>query len=116
MKRTYIPKWWADITQNPPGHTVAKDLFRATSFYCGLVLCFWIAFADYRHGREISPETALFLLGYALGTQGLKMYEKFQNRRTADDKGNPLAVPDPPGYTPPLMPQEENPNHTPPTP
>lgn len=105
-----VPKWWADITQSPPGHTVAKDLFRAQAFYAGLFLCFWIAYADYQKGRPISAEPALFLIGYALGVQGLKMYEKYQNRKTADDAGNPLAVPNPPGYVPGVMPQVENPN------
>ncbi|MCC2547729.1 hypothetical protein LJY25_14835 [Hymenobacter sp. BT175] len=105
-----IPKWWRDITENPPGHTVAKDLFRAQAFYAGLALCFWIAYADFRQGRGISFEPALFLLSYALGASALKAYEKFQDRKTADGAGNPLAVPNPPGYTPPIMDQVPNPN------
>ncbi|GAA4393647.1 hypothetical protein [Hymenobacter koreensis] len=110
-----IPKWWRDITENPPGHTVAKDLFRAQAFYAGLALCFIKAGADVVANRDVSAEPAIFLLGYALGVQGLKMYEKYQDRKTADDKGNPLAVPNPPGYTPPIMDQVPNPNapHTP---
>ncbi|MBG8552366.1 hypothetical protein [Hymenobacter guriensis] len=104
-----IPKWWRDITENPPGHTVAKDLFRAQAFYAGLLLCFAKAVAECM-GKDLSAEPALFLLAYALGASGLKAYEKFQDRKTADSAGNPLAVPNPPGYTPPIMDQVANPN------
>jgi hypothetical protein len=103
---------WSDLTKNPTTkHYVAKDVFRTLSFVAGLLLCFVVAAADvYGGGREVSAEPALFLLAFALGAQGLKQYEVQQNRRTADENGNPLAVPDPPADPPPIMRQVPNPN------
>lgn len=107
-----IPQFWRDITTDPvTGHTIAKDLFKAQAFYAGLLLCFVSAGSDvWGRGREVSIEPALFLLAYALGAQGLKEYGKFQDRRTADANGQPLAVPNPPGDVPAVMTQTPNPN------
>jgi hypothetical protein len=50
----------------------------------------------------------VFLLAYSLGAAGLKVYENYQNRRTATDAGQPLVEP---GFSPPTpMPQPTNPN------
>ncbi|SNR92821.1 hypothetical protein [Hymenobacter mucosus] len=109
VPRLGLLKTWRDITVDTrTGHTVAKDLFKATAFYVGVSLCCFIAYADFNKGRPISPEPALFLLAYSLGAAGLKVYENYANRKTATDAGQPLTEP---GYSPPIpMPQVPNPN------
>lgn len=99
---------WYDITKDPKtGHTVAKDYFKAVSFYGGifylLVLVPTVVLLTEPHlVLPIEPGVVMLLL--AFGLVGFKIIDNYLNRKTADDAGNPLVVP-PPGIVPPLMPQ-----------
>jgi hypothetical protein len=99
---------WADLTKDPKtGHYVFKDVARVLTLLVGVSIVACAAWADYQAKRPISLEGAGILLTYALGVGIQKTYENQQNRRTADDNGNPLAVPgtsEPPGE-PEIMPQ-----------
>jgi len=104
VPRLGVIQTWRDVTTDPAtGHTVGKDLFKATAFVVGAALCCFIAYADYEEKRPISNEPALFLLGYSLGASGLKAYENLTARKTRDADGA-LTAP-PPGPAPPLMQQ-----------
>jgi hypothetical protein len=99
---------WADITTDPrTGHTVAKDYFKAVSFYGGIfyllvLVPVVVLLTDPHIVLPMEPGVAMILL--AFGLQGAKILDNYLNRKTADDSGNPLATP-PPGFVPPLMPQ-----------
>lgn len=83
-------KVWSDLTVNPlTGLYVAKDVFKATAFYVGLVICILNVYLNYKMG-VVSNDTALILLGYAMGGTGLKMVDNYLTRKTADSNGAPL--------------------------
>ena len=107
---------WTDITTDPKtGHTVAKDLYKAQSFYAGLlyllVLVPGVVVLTPAHlVLPIEPGLALVTLAY--GLQTLKEVSNYFNRKTADGAGQPLTEP---GTAPPVaMPQVLNPNFPPP--
>lgn len=103
---------WADLTKDhKTGHYVYKDLSKVVAFVLGCGLVLFAAYADYRAGRPVGEWGTVILLSYALGIGALKYKELQENRRTADENGNPLAVPgsaEPPS-TPEVMPQKPQP-------
>ena len=105
---------WADITRDPKtGHTVAKDYFKALSFYGGLLYLLVLVPAvvlltDPHLVLPIEPGVVMILL--AFGLVGAKIVDNYLNRKTADDSGQPLAVPTPDAIPPEVMPQVANPN------
>lgn len=83
-------KIWLDLTINPlTGLYVAKDVFKASAFYVGLIICILNVYLNYKIG-VVSNDTALILLGYAMGGTGLKMVDNYLTRKTADSTGAPL--------------------------
>lgn len=102
---------WADITRDPKtGHTVAKDYFKAVSFFGGLfyLLALIPAVVLLTDEHVVLPEApGITMVLLAFGLVGAKIIDNYLNRKTADDSGNPLVAP-PPGVTPPLMPQAPN--------
>lgn len=113
---SYSPRWWRDITQDPrTHHVVAKDLYKAISFFAGLfyLLVLVPAVVMLTSNRLVLPlESGMALVTLAFGLQTLKEVASFFNRRTKDAKGYPLVEPGPPNQ--PLMPQVDSPSPSPP--
>ncbi len=108
--RWLIP-FWDDLLLNPQtGKVSAKNLFAAASFVVGIALSIMAVWADVQEHRPVEKSAILLLLGNGGLLAGMKVYQQQANRRTADEAGQPLAVPPPTTEVPSVMPQVENPN------
>ena len=106
---------WADITRDPvTGHTVAKDLYKALSFFAGLgyLLVLVPTVVLLTPANLVLPlEPGMALVTLAFGFQTLKEVSRYFQRKTADSAGQVLVEP---GTVPPVvMPQVLNPNFPP---
>jgi hypothetical protein len=112
---------WSNITKDANGHTVAKDYFKAISFFAGLiylvilvpaVILLCLKFRP-EHEPVILPiEIGVTLLGSSAYFQAAKEFSAYFARKSADGNAQPLSKP---GATPPdgpadMMPQPFNPN------
>ena len=108
--RLLIP-YWEDLVVNPQtGKPSAKNLFAAISFIVGIAGAIASMAADLYEHRLPNLTAVLLLLGNGGLLAGMKVYQSQANRRTADEAGQPLAVPQPADHAPEVMPQIENPN------
>ena len=104
MKKAAQFSVWHDLTRDPKtGAVIAKDYYRALSFFGGLVYELGLTPAVVLVTKEhiiIPQEPGITMILLAFGLTGAKVLDNYLNRQTADASGNPLAVP-PPGDTPP---------------
>lgn len=108
--RLFIPYWDVLIMNPQTGKPSGKNLFASVSFMVGIGLAIQSVQADVRAGRPVEKTAILLLLGNGGLLAGMKVYQMQANRRTADDAGQPLAVPPPDEGRPLIMPQVPNPN------
>jgi hypothetical protein len=107
--------YWEELILNPQtGKPSAKNLFAAMSFVIGIGGAVASIVADIVEHRPVEKTAILLLLSNGSILAGLKVYNMQLNRRTADETGQPLAVPPPATETPVVMPQVVNPNVAPP--
>ncbi len=102
---------WKDITCDKDGHVVAKDLYKAQSFYAGLfyLLVLVPAVVLLTPSSLVLPiEPGLALVTLAFSIQVIKEVSNYFNRKTADSYGQVLAEPGTDPVQP--MPQTYNPN------
>lgn len=110
----WLIPYWSELIINPQtGKPSAKNLFAAMSFVIGIAGAIASIVADIVEHRSVEKAAILLLLTNGSILAGLKVYNMQLNRRTADETGQPLAVPPPTTEVPPLMPQVVNPNHVP---
>ena len=108
--RLLIPHFESLITNPATGKASQKSLFGVVGFVVGIGGAVVAIGADLWEKRPVDNTTILLLLGNGLGLSALKVFQQQANRQTATSEGQPLTVPNPPGYTPPVMPQVPNPN------
>jgi hypothetical protein len=102
---------WDDLILNPQtGKISQKNLFGVMGFYIGTVLSAIVILTQLRRNQPVDTSALVLFTVNGLGLSGLKIYQTQANRRTADEAGQPLAVPPPEEGTPPIMPQVPNPN------
>jgi hypothetical protein len=110
LLRLLIP-YWEDLCLNPlTGKPSLKNVAATGGFIVGIILACVSVWADVQAGRPVEKSAIMLLLANALGLSVLKVWQQQANRQTATPEGQPLAAPLPPGESPPIMPQVENPN------
>lgn len=108
--RLIIP-FWDDLTLNPlTGKASLKNVAATVGFIVGIGLAVVAVAADVYEHRPVEKSAIMLLLASGLGLSGLKVLQAQMNRQTATSEGQPLAEPNPPGYSPPIMEQVPNPN------
>jgi hypothetical protein len=110
--RWLIPHYDVLVCNPRTGLPSGKSVFATLSFVAGIGMALFAVWADYDAGRPIDKTAVLLLLGNGALLAGYKIYQQQANRRTADEAGQPLAVPPPESEPPAVMPQVENPNVT----
>lgn len=110
LLRWLIPHYEVLICNPRTGQPSGKSVFATLSFVAGIGIAVFSAFVDWQAGRPVNPVHGLLLLGNGALLAGYKIYQQQANRRTADEAGQPLAVPPPEQAPPPVMEQVPNPN------
>lgn len=108
--RLLIP-YWETLIENPAtGKPSLKNMAATVGFIVGIGLASAVVVVQLWQGRQPDTAAIMLLLANGLGLSALKVYQQQLNRRTADEAGQPLAVPPPADHAPEVMPQVENPN------